>query len=81
MAIHSTEKPKRLIITKEEIYMGYYKVTITEHLARSLMIEADNAEGALEKAEYMVNSSKVILDADDFLDRDFEVEESSETEG
>ncbi len=61
--------------------MGYYKVTITEHLVRSLMIEADNAEEALEKAEYMVNSSKVILDADDFLDRDFEVEESSETEG
>lgn len=44
------------------------------------MIEADDAEEALEKAEYMVNSSKVILDADDFLDRDFEVEEPSGTE-
>lgn len=61
--------------------MPKYKITITEHLARSLMIEADDAEKALEKAEYMVNNSKVILDADDFLDRDFEVEEPSGTEG
>lgn len=60
--------------------MNKYKVTVTEHLARTLTIEADDLGEALEKAETMINNSEVILDADDFLDRDFECELAKETE-
>lgn len=58
--------------------MGYYKVTVIERLAKVLIIEADNLFKAVEKAETMVNKSEVVLDADDFVDRNFEIEEPSE---
>lgn len=57
--------------------MGYYKVTITEHLAKTLLIEADGIWEAYGKAEAMVNNSEVVLDADDFIDRDLEAEETN----
>ena len=49
-------------------------MTVTEHLPRTLTIEADDPGEAIEKAEDMINSSEVVLDADDFLDRDFDCE-------
>jgi len=56
--------------------MGYYNVTITEHLAKNISVEADDLGEAIEKAEAMVNESEVVLDAVDFIDRDFEAEET-----
>lgn len=60
--------------------MSEYNVTITERLVKTLIIEAESIEEAICKAEHMVNNSEVILDADDFLDRDFECELANRTE-
>lgn len=54
--------------------MNEYNVTITERLVKTLRIEAKSIEEAICKAEYMVNTCEVVLDADDFLDRDFDCE-------
>lgn len=52
----------------------HYKVEVIERLTRLVDVEADSAEEAVDKAEHAVNAEEVVLGADDFCDRDFEVE-------
>lgn len=53
--------------------MRSYLITITETLEKTIAVEADSVEAAIEKAEEMVNSEEIILTADNFTDRSFTV--------
>lgn len=49
-----------------------FKVTITETLKRTVEVEADNQQQAEQMVSDEWHRSKYILDADDFVDVEFE---------
>ena len=51
----------------------YYSVEITETLQRRIKIKAVSTEGALLIAKDMYRREKIVLDADDCVDRKIEV--------
>lgn len=53
--------------------MKEYVITITEVLERTVFINADNQEEAHERARADWNNGAFILDADDFVDVEFEL--------
>ncbi len=59
---------------KHEFY-----ITIKETLERSIIVEAEDAEAALEYAEELCNDDIVELTAEDFTGRDFQLEKKEET--
>ena len=50
-----------------------YKVEITEYLQRTISIEADNEDDALDKIEEAYCNEKIVLSADDFIDKEIKV--------
>lgn len=50
-----------------------YEVTITEKLVKTVQIEAEDEEAAYELAGEMIADEEIVLDADDFFDRDIVV--------
>ena len=51
--------------------MDKYKVEITETLQKTVEVEADNKEDAMQKVMKMYKNSEVILGDNDFVDLDF----------
>lgn len=47
-----------------------YNFMITEHLRKSVRVEADSREEAEQKIESLLNAEEIVLTADDFADRD-----------
>ena len=43
-----------------------YDITITEILSRTVEVDAENYDEAIQKVENMYSESRVILNADDF---------------
>lgn len=50
-----------------------YKVNVKEILSRTITVEAEDAFEAEEKVADMVRNSEIILDADDFIDREITI--------
>lgn len=60
--------------------MQQFKVIITETLAKEITILAEDEDEAYLRAEEQVNNEDVVLDADDFKDRNIEVFKEDENE-
>ena len=54
---------------------NYYLVTIEETLSRTVKVEAENIEHAYFKAERAYRECEIVLDADDFVDKEITVRE------
>ena len=52
-----------------------YAITIREVLERTVCVEAEDLDQAIDKVEYAYNKANIILDADDF-DGNAEIEPS-----
>lgn len=52
--------------------MAKYAIRIKETLARTVIVDAEDLENALQQTEDAVSSDKIILDVDDFDDREIE---------
>ena len=52
--------------------MKYY-VTITEILEKTIEIEAENENNAIDIAKDKYNKEEIILTADDLVDTDFDI--------
>ena len=50
-----------------------YEVSIKETLQRSICVEAETEQEAVEIADRMILSGELILTADDYIDREYEV--------
>ena len=50
--------------------MPVYGISVKEILKRTVIVEAENVEDAVRKAEEAVECEEVILDVDDFDDRE-----------
>lgn len=55
--------------------MSVYGISVKEILKRTVIVEAENVEDAVRKAEEAVERGEVILDVDDFDDREIEPSE------
>jgi len=53
--------------------MEKYKVEITEYLQKVIDVEAETADDAVAKIEEDYKQEKIILDVDDFIDKDIEI--------
>ena len=53
--------------------MKKYRIEITETLSRTVDVEAENEEVALEKVRQMYRNSAIILDASDYLETEISV--------
>ena len=50
-----------------------YKVNVKEILSRTITVEAEDSFEAEEKVADMVRNSEIILDAEDFTDREITI--------
>lgn len=50
-----------------------YEVSIKETLQRSICVEAETEQEAVEITDRMISSGELILTADDYIDREYEV--------
>lgn len=50
-----------------------YEVSIKETLQRSICVEAETEQEAVEITDSMISSGELILTADDYIDREYEV--------
>ncbi len=50
--------------------MPVYGISVKEILKRTVIVEAENVEDAVRKAEEAVECEEVILDVDDYDDRE-----------
>ncbi len=53
--------------------MKFYTVEITETLRRTVNVEARDYDDAINKVREAWRRSKIVLDADDFLEAGFEI--------
>ncbi len=53
--------------------MKEFTIEITETLSKSVVIKADSEEEAIEKAKYLYNIEEIVLDSDDFIDKEIEL--------
>lgn len=63
---------------KEEDNMSRYGVSVREILKRTVIVEADNIEEAIQKVEDAVKHEEIILDADDYDGREIVPSENFE---
>lgn len=52
--------------------MAQYGINVREILKRTVIVEAENLEEAIRKVEDAVECDEIILDADDYDDREIE---------
>lgn len=50
-----------------------YKVEITEYLQKTIEVAADNKFEAISIVEDMYNNEEVVLSADNFIDKEFNI--------
>ena len=50
--------------------MAQYGISVREILKRAVMVEAENLEKAIQKVEDAVEREEIILDVDDYDDRE-----------
>lgn len=50
--------------------MSKYGISVREILKRTVIVEADNLEAAIQKVEDAVGHDEIILDVDDYDDRE-----------
>lgn len=50
--------------------MAQYAISVREILKRTVIVEADNLEEAIQKIEEAVEREEIILDVDDYDDRE-----------
>lgn len=50
--------------------MAQYGISVREILKRTVIVEAENLEEAIQKVEESVNREEIILDYDDYDDRE-----------
>ena len=50
-----------------------YEVSIKETLQRSICVEAETERAAIEAVDNMISSGELILTADDYIDREYDV--------
>ena len=55
---------------QEENIMSRYGISVREILKRTVIVEAENLEEAIQKVEEAVEREEVILDVDDYDDRE-----------
>jgi hypothetical protein len=55
--------------------MKKYNITINETLSKTMLVIADSPEEAVEEIESLINREQIVLTADDFTDRSFDIEE------
>lgn len=60
--------------------MKEFEVTITETLQKTVTVEADSKDDALQIAEDMWNDSDIILDADNFVNVEYHSDDGKEIE-
>lgn len=48
-----------------------YQIEITETLQKTINVESENFESALEKIKQLYQRSEIVLDSKDFIDADF----------
>ena len=53
--------------------MNNYKVEITEYLQKTIDVEANSEAEAISKVEDDYKKEKIVLDANDFIDKDIEI--------
>ena len=53
--------------------MNTYEVEIRENLARVVKVEAVSEDAAIEKVEEDYKNGKIVLDANDFVEKEVEV--------
>ncbi len=53
--------------------MNKYKVEITEYLQKTVEVEADSVDAAVAKVEDDYKNEKIVLDSNDFIDKDIEI--------
>lgn len=53
--------------------MTKYKVEMTEYLQRIIEVEAKDEKEAYAKVKQMYNNGEIVLDADDFTDKEINV--------
>lgn len=54
----------------EENIMSKYAISVREILKRTVIVEAENLEEAIKKVESAVEREEIILDVDDYDDRE-----------
>jgi hypothetical protein len=54
----------------EENTMAQYGISVREILKRAVIVEAENLEKAIQKVEDAVEREEIILDVDDYDDRE-----------
>ena len=52
--------------------MSRYGISVREILKRTVIVEAENTEEAMQKVKEAVERDEIILDADDYDDREIE---------
>lgn len=57
--------------------MNKYRVTIQEILEREVIINAEDAQSAVDKASEIMRNGDIVLDADDFTHREYEAAEET----
>lgn len=50
-----------------------YEVSIKEILQRSICVEAETERAAIEVVDNMISSGEIVLTADDYIDREYEI--------
>lgn len=55
---------------REEYIMAKYAVSVKEILKRTVIVEAENIENAINQVEEAVERGEIILDVDDYDDRE-----------
>ncbi len=50
--------------------MNKFAVTVKETLARTVIVEAENTVEAIEKVQDAIDSEKIVLNADDYIERE-----------
>lgn len=64
-----------LSATKGEIKMAKYKICVTEHLAKTVEVEAKDFDEAYNKVVNMYKNKEIVLTSEDYLETDFEWDE------
>lgn len=55
--------------------MAKYKICVTEHLAKTVEVEAKDFDEAYNKVVNMYKNKEIVLTSEDYLETDFEWDE------
>ena len=58
-----------------KIRTAVFKVEVVEKLRRVVLVAAADSQDAIERVEEMLDKEEIVLDADDFADREIQIAE------